>query len=190
MNAVVHFYAVYNCQLTVVNNVPALIAPQGVDLNALSFYRFVQLQDGNWYHFLTQDEYNYIQAYSSTGTVVFSQTPQNNIEDDVKGNKVAGFSLGFWVLQYALLGVYAVIAMISDTDSSGMIYGLVSILSGASSLASFVLMLIARIKYPKNKLGKVVMWVFIINFIITILAIILFIGVFIQCIGSWTGQGV
>lgn len=64
---------------------------------------------------------------------------------------------------------------ISGTSSSAYtsITTLLSSLSGISGLAAYVLMIIGRVKYPKNTLCKVVMWIYIGFLILGILSVIL-----------------
>ncbi len=43
-----------------------------------------------------------------------------------------------------------------------------------SPLAAIVLMIVARIKYPKNKFAKIVMWIYIVTIALSLLALALF----------------
>ena len=55
---------------------------------------------------------------------------------------------------------------------------LISSVVGLSSIAGIVIMIIVRIKYPQNTFGKVLMWVYIVEYI---LLIILGIVIVIAC---------
>ena len=50
--------------------------------------------------------------------------------------------------------------------------------AGLSPIAAIVLMIMARVKYPKNKFAKILMWVYIVQII---LALILFIIIVVVC---------
>ena len=50
---------------------------------------------------------------------------------------------------------------------------LLSLLSGLSPIAAYVLMIIARVKCPKSTYAKVVMWIYIALFILSIIAFII-----------------
>ena len=67
---------------------------------------------------------------------------------------------------------------------SGIVFGLLfslfpngsklESLSGLSPLAGIVLMIVARIKYPKNKFAKVLMWIYISLTILGLIAMAIF----------------
>ena len=56
-----------------------------------------------------------------------------------------------------------------------------SLVMSVSGLAAWVLMIIVRVKYPKNVFGKVLMWIYIISLILGVIAIIV---LFVTCINS------
>lgn len=61
-------------------------------------------------------------------------------------------------------------------STSAMLSGVVAMLGGLSSfstLAAYVLMIVARIKYPTSKYAKVVMWIYIILLILEIIGVII-----------------
>lgn len=58
------------------------------------------------------------------------------------------------------------------------ILDVVEYITSSCSLAGLVLMIIARVKYPKNTFAKVLMWLYIIGIIIST---ILMIAVFVMC---------
>ncbi len=71
-----------------------------------------------------------------------------------------------------------------------MVSSMMSALYGLSSLctiASLVLMIIVRVKYPKSTYGKVLMWIFIILGIIMILAFLMLLAFCISCSNSLKG---
>lgn len=47
-------------------------------------------------------------------------------------------------------------------------------LTGVISLIGLVTMIITRVKYPKNKLGKAAMWTYIVISVLELLAVIVF----------------
>ena len=53
-------------------------------------------------------------------------------------------------------------------------------LLGIAPLAAIVIMIVVRVKYPKNKFGKVLMWIYIIELILTMLLLLIII---ITCAG-------
>ena len=99
------------------------------------------------------------------------------VEDDKKANKLGIISLCL----YFGPAILSAISFLATAASSTFKYILTifSGLSGLSSLAAIVLMIIIRIKYPQNRLGKIIMWLYIILFI---LGIVLSIIIFVACI--------
>lgn len=85
-----------------------------------------------------------------------------------------------------LLCVISLILYFGSSAISGLLYSISSVsgsyvanIGGLCPLAGIVLMIIARVKYPKNRFAKVLMWIYI---ILTILAIVTVILIFAACI--------
>ena len=85
-----------------------------------------------------------------------------------------------------LLCVISLILYFGSSVISGLLYSISSVtgsylinIGGLCPLAGIVLMIIARVKYPKNKFAKVLMWLYI---ILTLLAIIAVILLFAACV--------
>lgn len=111
---------------------------------------------------------------------------QNNIqknkqplspEDNKKANMLCGLSL---LLSYGIPGLGAFLSYLASSNSTIIQYlgNLISSVVGLSSIAGIVIMIIVRIKYPQNTFGKVLMWVYIVEYI---LLIILGIVIVIAC---------
>ena len=54
-------------------------------------------------------------------------------------------------------------------------------ITGSLPILGLVIMIVARVKYPNNKFAKIVMWIYIVGFVITIVAIL---AIFATCITS------
>lgn len=63
---------------------------------------------------------------------------------------------------------------------------IVGILSSLSTLAAYVLMIVARVKCPKNTFGKVLMWVYIALFVMGIVTAII---LMVACVGMLAACG-
>lgn len=61
------------------------------------------------------------------------------------------------------------------------------LISGACSIAAIVLMIVARVKYPKNTFAKVLMWIYIAFFILGVITLILAWIFLIEIINSCAG---
>ena len=72
---------------------------------------------------------------------------------------------------------------IADKDESitSMFASAMSLAISASGLAAWVLMIIVRVKYPKNVFGKVLMWLYIIMLVLGVIGIIV---LFVACINT------
>ena len=68
--------------------------------------------------------------------------------------------------------------MISYTGSEtfGMLVMSLGSLASLAGMAGLVMMIILRVQYPKNTIGKVLMWLYIISLILTILGVLLLIA--------------
>ncbi len=79
-----------------------------------------------------------------------------------------------------------------DWSDNPLIQGLGVLLygvTGLAELAGFVLMVYVRVKYPKNVFGKVLMWIYIIGFILYLVAAIVLLIACISCANSCSGMG-
>lgn len=108
-------------------------------------------------------------------------TPVADPEQDKKdleiGNKLAIISL---VLAYGAGMLELIVALIVPKEVSGLFTSLLSL----CPLAGLVTMVVGRVKYPKNTFLKVVMWIFIINIILAIIAGIVITIIFIVACAS------
>lgn len=98
-----------------------------------------------------------------------------------KANLLCFISLGLQVVPELISGVMTGIirGMQQTTDiasTSEVLSGIISILFGGSYIASWVLMIIARVKYKESKFAKILMWVYIGIFAASVLAVILIIA--------------
>lgn len=108
-------------------------------------------------------------------------TPQERSERNKKATILCIISLGLHFLPEVLTGAFsAIVEEISKTAGSGsfsdMYAGITSILLGGTYIASWVLMIMARVKYKENKFAKILMWVYIAILAVSILAVILIIA--------------
>lgn len=130
-------------------------------------------------------------AYSQTQQVNSTTIyPNGETEEERKeGNKLGIISLclyfGAPVVSFILSLIVGFIAGVTKTTTYSIspLTTLIGSLSGIAGLAAYVVMIVGRIKYPKNTLCKVVMWIYIVLLILCILAFILLIAFcYITCI--------
>ncbi len=111
--------------------------------------------------------------------VTVVQTNNNTIseEDNKKANFMCILSLLLYIAAPVVL--YLIDMIISFTLDKGFTF--FSAFSSLSHLAGLALMIVARVKYPKNTFAKVLMWIYIglmlLSIVIVIVIIIFAIGI-------------
>ena len=118
------------------------------------------------------------------GTPIIEKTIQNTNSDrnnnQILNNEKEGDILGLISLILYFAGSGLVSALISIFPSDTRYY--FSSLVGLCPLASIVVMIVGRIKYPKNKLLKIAMWTIIICTIVGIIAfIVIMVLLYLAC---------
>lgn len=197
----VHFYEIPGCTCANADGRPVLIAPNGTAPTLLTKYEFVLLEDGRWCHFLTTPEYEHVMTGYPNRDVIFGDpaavrmpVQETAPADPSEGNRMA--DIGLILLAVSVLLPMAAGGLMTgmtvdqetaDSTVTQMLSQLVTIASAIGTLAgtaSFVVMIITRIRYPKNKRGKVLMWIFIVLAILTALAMIALIVACVSCLDS------
>ena len=199
----VHFYEIRGCTCDNVDSRPVLVAPRDTRLDLLTKYQFILLADGRWVHFLTNDEYAYVMTGYPNRDVTFytapqytaspAAMPQESEEDKRRGNLLAGIGLGLFVLYLIVnFGEWGFMKALESNSHAGETTDLIAAINSILLLmpvTSFVLMLITRIKYPKNVLGKVLMWVFIVSGILLAFLVIATLVACVACLNECSQAG-
>lgn len=76
---------------------------------------------------------------------------------------------------------------VDDLFSNAMLWP-IGLVLGLGPLAGVILMIVARVKAPKNTFGKVLMWVYIVLFILKVLAVIALILLFGALVAACAGN--
>lgn len=108
-------------------------------------------------------------------------SPAEKADRKKKANILCFISLGLHFIPEMISGVFSgIIENISDLSSNGSLSEVLTtvyaILFGGTYIASWVLMIMARVKYKESKFAKVLMWVYIGLLAVAILAVILVIA--------------
>ena len=104
--------------------------------------------------------------------------------DDYSANALAWSSIACMICS-RLMNILAFIFSMMLTsvhiseDIAGMLSTVISAFSSMVNLTGLVIMIVTRIKYPNNKVGKAAMWIYI---ALTILEVILYILAVVACI--------
>ena len=97
-------------------------------------------------------------------------------EENERANILCVISLVCEVIPLFLQGIVTSLMTVAtgrkDPGFSAVLYGVTSSLSGIFFIAGIVLLIIVRVKYPKNIFGKVLMWVYIVIGVIMLLLLI------------------
>ena len=131
---------------------------------------------------------------NATATPQVTPAPVKS-EDDKKANKLCTISL---ILKYGVgmvLGaIYGVIEGLGSKfnialngSGSSIFEWILTTCSFAAGIAAFVLMIIVRVKYPKNTFGKVLMWIYIAEIIVAVISMIVLFIMCMSCIDSLRG---
>ena len=97
----------------------------------------------------------------------------NEYDENDKANKLCGISLACLVGPGLLCFLFgALLAILPELETLvDLLFGLLALLDGGGKIASIVLMIYVRVKYPKNKFGKILMWIYILLIILSLLAV-------------------
>jgi len=112
-------------------------------------------------------------SYENNGQILNDISGNSNIDDNKKANKLCVWAL---LCYFVFSPLFRVLLIFPFMDSILGVF--CSSFSFMSSLAAYVLVIIARVKFPDNKFAKILMWIFILLFI---LSIILFAVMMISC---------
>ena len=123
------------------------------------------------------------QPQQYAGQPVISTQTQDEVNaaaNRKKGNILCFISLGLQLIPYVTSGIIGALTdsfndLMNNSDISSITSGLVSMLMGGSYIASWVFMIIARVKY-KNTFSKVLMWIYIGMLAASVIAVIVLIA--------------
>ena len=129
----------------------------------------------------TEELQNLVQQ--SNKTVINNNISENSMseEDKKNANILCIISL---ICTYGS-GLFPLLTTLNNSESESMFSSVFSM----GPLIGLVLMIIARIKYPKSTFAKILMWVYIVNIIILIIGMIVLMIACYSMIQSCKGMG-
>lgn len=169
----VNYYGILGCTVQWDQNGAYLVPPAGTPVPALQQAGFAAAPNGYWYRRLNPQETQIVQSNSNlpvltlppAGAPGMGAAQEESPEEKQKANKLCIISL---VMMY---GGGALFSLFNKLGSDGLLE-MLSVLSLFSSLAAFILMIVVRVKYPKNKFGKTLMIIYLVQLILGVLAFI------------------
>jgi hypothetical protein len=173
---IVNYYGILGCECIWDQKGIFLAAPAGVSTQSLQQMGFYCGHDNRWYKQLTPQESAYIDSMKNMSVVdlpangssfgMTTGTPYN-MEESPDNKKKANILC--WISLIMGHGIYLSHYMYSDTNVVTR-----SPFVGFTSLAALILMIYVRVKYPKNKFGKVLMILYIAEAVFTLVVLLLF----------------
>ena len=157
----VDYYMVTNCSMETIDGRRMLLAPPGTDRRLLHEYGFHPLGNGRMFRLLSEQEYDFIlhqaQNQAPGEPVRFIQTEQERIDiltamkNQRIGNRLCIISVLLLCLRVTLFlfgkGIAQSIGIDTKTAS------LVPYLGGILDLAAWILLIIARVRFPENRIA-------------------------------------
>ena len=131
--------------------------------------------------------------YQQQPNMMYQQPMNTEYVDEHEANILAGVSLACIIGSRVMLIIGTIVNGLIASEESiiTVLLNMFSGLTGVISLVGLVTMIITRVKYPKNKLGKAAMWTYIVISVLELLAVIVFTvaaGVaFIEACGNCPG---
>jgi len=182
---IVNYFGVTGCDCKWSQNGAFLVAPSSAPVPVLQQAGFYYAQDGSWYKQLSPQEASYLQSLGNQGVVNLPAAAPNNYvppvgaqpmqqetpEEKRKANKMCWISV---ILMYGPASLRYLLAKIMSASTYLQMYETLGTLAAASALAAFILMIVVRVKYPKNTFGKVLMIIYLVQIALAILAILVF----------------
>lgn len=114
--------------------------------------------------------------YQQQPNMIYQQPMNTEYVDEHEANMLAGVSLACIIGSRIMLIISTIVNGLIASEESiiTVLLNMFSGLTGVISLIGLVTMIITRVKYPKNKLGKAAMWAYIVISVLELLAVIVF----------------
>ena len=168
----VNYYEIYNCVFDMYFGRPALFAASDAPAELLDRYGFATFEDGRRVHFLDQQEYYHIMSCQGADPVVFNEATWYKISNYYHSQLLAGAGAGRRCYDDKEGNNLCIISLVLFLSALPMCM-LQPFLGAGCELAAFILMIIVRVKHPKNVFGLVLMIIYIVAAVLLIIGAIL-----------------
>ena len=174
---IVNYFGIMGCECRFDAQGAFLAAPNGVPVPQLQQFGFYYAQDGIWYKRLSPQESAYLQSLGNQPVVVLPAPGVGTAPGAETGETPEEKKSADKLCVISLILMYGVTALSYAMANAGISNAFFSV-SGLAGIAAFILMIVVRVKYPKNKFGKVLMIIYLIQLALGILA---FLALMIMC---------
>lgn len=156
----INYYGIKKCRLGEFNGKPVIFTSKKLSYEMSEKYNFIKVTNNDeWCHYLTDEEYFYIENNSGKKNIVFE-----------RNKKIADFM--------TICSLFLMIVTNAGSIISIMNYSDIPLSFGACFIVSVIILIAVRIKFPENKLSKIIMIIYI---ILTVILIILITALIIAC---------
>lgn len=177
----IHFFEIQNCTLLYNMGYPIFLAPDGTDEVLLSMRGFAKQNDGKWIRYVDQFEYGYIMQFRNCEEIVFNDDTVKNISYSPipYPTQFYGAAPQENSNTATILCIISICLMLITVP---IFFTKVPILSGFFFIAAMVLMIIARVMYPKSTFAKILCIIYIfLAVILLVISIAAIITLYIAC---------
>ena len=177
---IVNYYGIPGCECIWDKNGTFLAAPHGTPTQSLQQMGFYSAQDGRWYKQLSPNESEFLSHRSSMAVVDLPEQGQalgmpDRFEESPKDKKTANILC--IISLFLLHGTGAISYYLIKLNSAKF-----SSISGTFGLMAYILMIYVRVKYPKNKFGKVIMILYITELVLAIILVFMLLAWCSSCL--------
>lgn len=174
---IIHYYSLSWCSYGLYQENPAVFAPENTDEILLRQYHFHQTEDGRWYKFLTEKEYDIIIKNSSANIISFSSEPSSPPEHSPENRNSMKYSTANWLCIGSVLAFLLGLAPLFYTVPVGSEPELIMLLCPPFMwLTALILTAIVRIRCPENLFGKILMISYSLLILLAVIGIMLLIA--------------
>ena len=99
------YYGIDDCEYAMIAGRPALIAPEGIDIEVLKRNNFVQLMDGRWCHFMDDYEVDYYMNSGDIDVLIFPPPNVYQHKNAVNRNKEIDICITLGLVLLFIVGI-------------------------------------------------------------------------------------
>ncbi|MCR4795640.1 MAG: hypothetical protein K5898_10855 [Ruminococcus sp.] len=177
----IHFFEIQNCTLLYNMGYPIFLAPDCADEELLAMRGFAKQNDGKWIRYVNQFEYGYIMQLRNSEEIIFNDETVKNISYSPipYPTQFYGASPQENSNTATILCIISICLMLITVP---ILFTKAALFSGLSFIAAMVLMIIARVMYPKSTFAKILCIIYIfLAVILLVISIAAIITLYIAC---------